>query len=217
MINYKCPKCSIIQGVLITPTAPVVCTGVKKDPITGEFRKTHSPTVCVIVTDDGEIHQQPKQLTKEKAMSSKKEAANLCGCYSVVDGSGVHTSCGRLVKGKFAPGHDAKLKGMLIRAAAAGEQFKTKDGTKVTNRDPLAFAKELGWGALIEKGIAVAKAKANRPKRNPRPAGAKPAKKAAASSKNRVAPKGTVSRDELKARAAKKAAAKNASKEASLV
>lgn len=210
MITYRCPKCGTEQGVLITPTAPVFCTGVKK--IDGEFRKTHSPVVCVVITDDGEIKPQT-QPTKEKAMSSKKEAANLCGCYSVVDGSGVHTSCGRLVKGKFAPGHDAKLKGMLIRAAAAGEQFKTKDGTKVTSRDPLAFAKELGWEALIQKGIAVAKAKADRPKRAPG------AKKAAASA-NRVAPKATVSRDELKARAAKKADAKKAaakSKEASLV
>lgn len=196
MITYRCPKCSAEIGVLINPTAPVTCTGTK---ITADgFRKTHSPVVCVIVNDDGSIQQQTKP-TKEKAMP--KEPTNLCGCYSVVDAKGVHTSCGKLVKGKFAPGHDAKLKGMLIRAAVAGSDFKTADAKgKVTVRDPKAFAKELGWGALIEKGIAVAKAKADRPKRATKKAAAKPA--------NRVAPKQTVSRDELKQRAAKKAAEK---------
>lgn len=142
-----------------------------------------------------------------------KEASNLCGCYSNIDKNGVHTSCGRLVKGKFAPGHDAKLKGMLIRAAVAGEQFKTQDkGGKVVSHDPKAFAKELGWEAQIAKGLATAAAKANKPKR---------ASGASASAKaNKVAPKDKVSRDELKARAAKKAAAAKAAaakKEASLV
>lgn len=207
MITYQCPTCGNKIGAIVASLDPVTCSGMKRelDENSGleRFRPTHSRQLCVIVGDDGVQHTQPKPTTNKPTQGARvmaKEASNLCGCYSEVDSKGVRTSCGRLVKGKFAPGHDAKLKGALIRAAAAGEKFVTKDGTKVTTRDPMQFATELGWGALIAKGVAVATEKANRP--------ARPARKAAAAKGNRVAPKQTVSRDELKARAAAKAAQK---------
>lgn len=128
-----------------------------------------------------------------------KEASNLCACYSETDAQGNHVSCGRLVKGRFAPGHDAKLKGNLIRAAVAGEAYKIKDpDSKPVTKDVVAWAKELGWGDLIAKGVAIAKARAAAPKR--------PAK---AASTNRVAPKEKVDRSELIARAAAKKAQKD--------
>lgn len=204
MTTYKCPHCGNQIGAIGTPTAPVTCSGMKRtiDEDTGRerFRPTHPSTVCVII--DGGVTKPQPTTQKAKATKMAKEPTNLCGCYSVVDSKGVHTSCGRLVKGKFAPGHDAKLKGMLIRAAVAGEKFVTKDGTKTTTNDPMAFATELGWGKLIQKGIDTAAAKAAKPKRTPRDPNAPKV------STNRVAIPAKVSRDELKARAAAKAAQK---------
>lgn len=210
MITYQCPTCGARIGSITPSLDPVTCSGMKrvKDEDTGleRFRPTHPRILCVVVGNDGVTTPQPKPTSTNTTQGARskmpKEPTNICGCYSEVDSKGVRSSCGKLVKGKFAPGHDAKLKGALIRAAAAGEKFVTKDGTKTTTRDPMQFAVELGWGALVQKGVDVATEKANRPKRAPRdPNAPKP---------NRVSPRSTVSRDELKARAAKKAAAKAA-------
>ena len=155
-----------------------------------------------------------------------KEPTNICACYSVVDSNGVHTSCGRLVKGRFAPGHDAKLKGALIRAAVAGESFKIQDkDSKVVTKDPGEFASELGWGKYIDQALVTAKTKADkataRAEAKAKAAADKPAKAAKATT-NRVAPKEKVDRNELAARKAAQAAGKasgtkKADKAASLV
>lgn len=196
---YRCPACGARVGAIGTPTTPVVCSGWKLDPeAEGGKRRVHSTKVCVVETGvDGETKPQPNPNRKTPTMP--KEASNLCACYSETDAQGNHVSCGRLVKGRFAPGHDAKLKGNLIRAAVAGESYKTKDPDgKPVNRDVVAFAKELGWADLINKGVAVAQARADRPKRVAKAAGT-----------NRVAPKAKVDRSELIARAAAKKAQKD--------
>lgn len=204
MITYQCPRCGATQGVLITPTAPVTCSGMKRNE-DNRFKPTHSSAVCVILTEGGETKPQPKPTnTKEKKTIMSKEASNVCACYSEVVKGDVHVTCGRLCKGKFAPGHDAKLKGMLIRAAAAGETFKFSDdgGKTVQTADPAKqadkFGSKPGWGALITKGMAVAQAKADAPKRE---------RKAAAPKAGGVT---KVDRGELIARAAAKKAAKDA-------
>lgn len=197
MITFICPKCSTKVGVVSTPTAPVICTGQKLGP-EGFFKAHTADVLCETLNEDGSRSKQTTTNNQRKTttMPIPKEATNLCACYSV-ETNGVRTSCGRLVKGKFAPGHDAKLKGILIRAAVAGETLKLKDGDgKVTSVQPLAYAKTMGWDAIVAKGVQVATDKANRPKRERKP------------SANKVAKPAKVSTDELKARAQAKAAEK---------
>lgn len=63
-----------------------------------------------------------------------------CGC-----------GCGEAVNEDrtYLPGHDAKLKGKLQRAALAGVEFKVNN----TIYDPLDYATSLGWDR--EVGIAL--------------------------------------------------------------
>lgn len=74
------------------------------------------------------------------------------------------TGCDRESGGKFAPGHDAKLKSLLIEAETRGldvVKVDTVDGeTTETVSDALSAADYYGFCALVEKGAANSKAKA---------------------------------------------------------
>jgi hypothetical protein len=63
----------------------------------------------------------------------------------------VHESCGTVVsKGKqFAPGHDAKLKSVLIAAFRAGEDFAYLEGGLLIHSDPMAMAQDRDWGKFL--------------------------------------------------------------------
>lgn len=87
-----------------------------------------------------------------------------CGC-----------GCGRDTQSRFAPGHDARLKGALIAA------FRTP-GTKVATplcpgiTDPVKIAAALGWSAFLRpKATAKVAAPPAKPAKQAKPA-AKPAK-----------------------------------------
>lgn len=60
----------------------------------------------------------------------------------------------------FAPGHDARLKGLLIRAGVAGQEvaWLSADGTR-TGSDAQAVANRYGFGAQVAAGIARGLAK----------------------------------------------------------
>jgi len=63
----------------------------------------------------------------------------------------VHESCGTVVnKGKqFAPGHDAKLKSVLIAAFRAQMDFSYLDGGMLIHSDPMAMAQDRDWGKFL--------------------------------------------------------------------
>lgn len=84
-----------------------------------------------------------------KRVAKPKPEPKYCTCFSV-EKNGVFHSCGRTTTSRFAPGHDAKLKGALIKAAIAGEQFVTNEG----KHDPRKMAADLGWTAHIDKALA---------------------------------------------------------------
>lgn len=107
---------------------------------------------------------KPVQKAPAKAAASKKAAAakapapkkekvlNTCGCLSTVTKRGneeVHSSCGAKVARRFAPGHDAKLKSLLIRKAVEGGTIVVVEGGMRTELDPTDTAKSLGWGGFI--------------------------------------------------------------------
>lgn len=53
----------------------------------------------------------------------------------------------------FAPGHDARLKGVLIRAGYQGEQVRTANGELL---DVTGYAARHGFARLVREGIARA-------------------------------------------------------------
>lgn len=80
---------------------------------------------------------------------------NTCKCYSIVaedtdhEGSTfkVYMSCGSTIPRKrtFKPGHDAKLKSVLLAAFRAGEEIHYMDGGMLVSVSPMQMAKERGW------------------------------------------------------------------------
>lgn len=61
------------------------------------------------------------------------------------------TGCGgRETKRTFAPGHDAKLKGFLIRAGLAGHEVRCGD----ISGDAITMAERFGFGQMVRSGIA---------------------------------------------------------------
>lgn len=68
------------------------------------------------------------------------------------------TDCQEGTDHEFAPGHDARLKGMLIRAGVAGQQVRTPDGM-IT--DAAGAARGFGFHHQVVEGIARGKMKLN--------------------------------------------------------
>lgn len=85
-----------------------------------------------------------------------------CGRFAVVkaDGTKVRTGCTRTTKRLFAPGHDAKLKGILIRAGVAGEQVIREGEGNNGFTDPVKWGYSFGFGHMVEAGIKLARDKA---------------------------------------------------------
>lgn len=93
---------------------------------------------------------------------SAKKAQTPCECanYSILrwnetseDWDTVATTrCpGTLTTRTFAPGHDAKLKGFLIRAGVAAEEVSDNQGVTA---NPIAMAARYGFEQMVRKGIA---------------------------------------------------------------
>lgn len=63
----------------------------------------------------------------------------------------VWSSCGSTVpkRKRFKPGHDAKLKSVLIKLFRDGEDLHYYDGGMMVSVDPLIKAQELGWGHFM--------------------------------------------------------------------
>lgn len=112
------------------------------------------------------------------ATAAKAELHN-CECSRFIvqlpSGTEIASVCTAKTKRTFAPGHDAKLKGVLIRAEVAGAKVE-RLGAGGGVKSPLAWAASFGFGHMVEAGVALAKEKAE----------AKAARKAARAAKVEV-------------------------------
>lgn len=66
-------------------------------------------------------------------------------------------ACTATTKRTFAPGHDARLKGILIRHALVGDLVRLESGEVV---DVMFFASRFGFGGMVVDGIQKAMARA---------------------------------------------------------
>ncbi|MFF3351077.1 hypothetical protein ACFYWN_00295 [Streptomyces sp. NPDC002917] len=91
-------------------------------------------------------------------------SACMCGSYSFevlvhedVSGDKVWqlkaTGCTATTQSKFAPGHDAKLKSLLIQAGAGDHQVRRIVRDTVVAKDALRMAADLGWEDLVRDAI----------------------------------------------------------------
>ncbi|AGK80441.1 hypothetical protein SFUL_5553 [Streptomyces microflavus DSM 40593] len=62
------------------------------------------------------------------------------------------TRCAATTKRTFAPGHDAKLKSLLLQAGAGGHQVRRTASSTVVDRDAAKVAADLGWEGIIPGG-----------------------------------------------------------------
>ena len=81
-----------------------------------------------------------------------------CVCASFASATGETTECEATTKATFAPGHDAKTKGLLLRAAIAGATVT--DTRTNTVRTAAEVAAEFGFATLVADGVALHQAKA---------------------------------------------------------
>lgn len=85
-----------------------------------------------------------------------------CACSTVIaiaeDGTEIRTGCHATTKRTFAPGHDARLKGFLIRAGAENMMVRFEDSG--INLTALGLAASFGFSHMVEDGIRAAKDRA---------------------------------------------------------
>ena len=83
-------------------------------------------------------------------------APHACACsgFKAVDivGTVRTTSCNATTRRIFAPGHDARLKGFLIRAGREGLLIQTPEGGDLL--DAMQVADRFGFGHMVRDGIA---------------------------------------------------------------
>lgn len=81
------------------------------------------------------------------------EQLRRCQCRDYVDATtGVSLSCDGVTYRKFAPGHDARLKGFLIQAGRSGHQIKVREsGETVT---PVEAASRYGFAHQVRAGVS---------------------------------------------------------------
>ena len=85
------------------------------------------------------------------------QAVKPCTCSTVViladNGDEITTNCKATTKRTFAPGHNARLKGFLIRAGVEGN-LVTFEGSGM-NITAQAMAESFGFGYMVAAGIAL--------------------------------------------------------------
>ncbi|WP_329024208.1 hypothetical protein [Streptomyces sp. NBC_01423] len=64
------------------------------------------------------------------------------------------TGCAATTQSKFAPGHDAKLKSLIIQAGVGGHPVRRVVRDTVVSKDALRVAADLGWEGLVRDAIA---------------------------------------------------------------
>lgn len=122
-------------------------------PIHNTNQEEATNTMATNTEKDKEAPKAPKE------PKAKKAPDVLCQCYSepVPGKPNTYQSCGRLSRSRFAPGHDAKLKGLLIKAARDGDGTLTlqeADGTS-NKVDVAKYADGLGWAKYIDRALEI--------------------------------------------------------------
>lgn len=78
-----------------------------------------------------------------------------CQCRDYADATtGVSLSCDGVTYRKFAPGHDARLKGFLIQVGRSGHRVKVRGSDKTIT--PVEAASRYGFAHQVRAGIARA-------------------------------------------------------------
>lgn len=96
------------------------------------------------------------------------------GDYAVYEGTG----CTQTTERIFAPGHDAKLKSLLIKAGAAGSEIVRAEGGVNVYSSAEQVAKSYGFELQVLAGVKRAQAKAaERAEKKAAKASQKPSKK----------------------------------------
>lgn len=84
-----------------------------------------------------------------------------CACSLFVavaaDGTTTRTGCTATTRRTFAPGHDARLKGFLIRAGRLGHLIRTPEGG--ADQVSVRVAERFGFAQMVRDGIARTPAK----------------------------------------------------------
>jgi hypothetical protein len=65
------------------------------------------------------------------------------------EGTQVYGPCGATTSATFAPGHDAKLKGLLIRLHRQGAEYHYRDGALLISTSPMNHAEKFGWQRFL--------------------------------------------------------------------
>ena len=94
--------------------------------------------------------------TKAQTAAATKTACE-CGKWTVVSTTGevARTGCTEVTTREFAPGHDAKMKSLLI-FAGANDHLVTRNG-EGANVTPVVAANRHGFGHMVTAGIRRAK------------------------------------------------------------
>lgn len=61
----------------------------------------------------------------------------------------IYGACSANTRREFAPGHDAKLKGALIKAYRNGTEYHYTDGGMLISCDPIEEARKRGWSHFL--------------------------------------------------------------------
>jgi len=127
------------------------------------------------------------EVEAKPAKAVKEPTACACQFYSGTDAKGevLSTGCDESTVRTFRPGHDAKLKSLLIKVAVAGNQVTKRTDEGDVEMDPLHAAEEFGFRGLVEKSVEAAqeKAKARQAKADERAAKKEAAERAKAEAK----------------------------------
>lgn len=100
-----------------------------------------------------ETIEAPAEAAPKKAAAQPKPCACVAYVAKLADGTELTTGCTAQTPRNFAPGHDAKLKSLLIKAAIAGVDVTRSNGDGVTELSPLHAAEDFGFRAQVEKGV----------------------------------------------------------------
>jgi len=107
------------------------------------------------VAGDDEPEDTPAVRT---AVRSRDLHPCLCSLFEVVDpdtGEVVgSTGCQKSTRSRFAPGHDAKLKSLLISAGVHGRRVRERNDRTETLRRPLTIANRFGFGEQVKRAIS---------------------------------------------------------------
>lgn len=102
-----------------------------------------------------------KPETDSSPQHKKAAAADRRLHLDITDGACL-CGCNQKAAGRFRPGHDAKLKGMLTRAALHEVTIVLHAGDKTAHTNPVAFATKLStgkhdWAAALATSVERAK------------------------------------------------------------